>query len=76
MGGRSAKQNILESLAKFDVSPDIALVDQRVVEALFACSAATVWRRVKSGDIPKPVTICGSTRWRVGDVRKALQNIG
>jgi predicted DNA-binding transcriptional regulator AlpA len=65
--------SIPDAFAAFDVSPDSALVAQSVVQKLYSCSPATIWRRVKSGDIPAPIKIVGSTRWRVGDLRKALQ---
>ena len=65
--------SIPDALAAFDISPDSALVAQPVVQGLYSCSAATGWRRVKSGHIPAPIKIVGSTRWRVGDLRKALR---
>lgn len=43
------------ALRDFDSLPDLAFVRLPVVQALFACSRATVWRRVKSGRIPAPV---------------------
>jgi predicted DNA-binding transcriptional regulator AlpA len=42
------------SLQHFDQYPNSASVRLPVVMALFACSSATVWRRVKSGHIPQP----------------------
>ena len=35
------------ALQHFDSLPNAAHVRQPVVEALFACSSATIWRRVK-----------------------------
>ena len=66
--------SILDALAAFDNLPDAALVAQPVVQGLYACSHATVWRRVNSGDIPAPKKIVGSTRWRVGDLRASLNS--
>jgi predicted DNA-binding transcriptional regulator AlpA len=41
--------------------------------ALFACSAATVWRRVQSGHIPQPRKLSlRTTCWNVGELRLAL----
>jgi predicted DNA-binding transcriptional regulator AlpA len=41
--------------------------------ALYACSAATVWRRVKEGKIPKPKKFGEKlTAWNVGELRRAL----
>jgi predicted DNA-binding transcriptional regulator AlpA len=61
---------VLTSVAEM---PDEALVAQPVVEGLAGSSAATIWRRVKSGLLPQPIRIGRTTRWRLGEVRKALQ---
>jgi predicted DNA-binding transcriptional regulator AlpA len=40
---------------------------------LYGCSAATVWRRVHDGRIPKPRKLSDRvTAWNVGELRKAL----
>ena len=62
-----------QSLEHFDSLPDAAHVRQPVVEALFGCSSATVWRCVNNGRIPAPKKL--STRisaWNVGELRRAL----
>lgn len=58
-------------LKNLDDLPDSALVDQPVVEGLFKCSPATVWRWVKSGLLPAPVRRGRTTRWVVGQLRAA-----
>lgn len=60
------------SLREFDALPDIAHVKLNVVKALYAGSSATVWRRVSDGLIPAPYKLGGSTLWRVGELRAAL----
>ncbi len=67
-------QNKCAPPANFDTYPDSALVDVRITAGVLGCSPNTVWRRVKSGGIwPKPINIAhGQTRFRVGDIRKAL----
>lgn len=60
------------ALQQFDRLPDSANVRLPVVTALFGCSSATVWRRVKSGAIPPPRKFGGTTVWNVGDLRAAL----
>jgi len=53
--------------------PDSALVRQRNLLPVLPFAAATLWRRVKSGEFPKPIKIDGSiTAWRWGDVRTWL----
>lgn len=64
---------IPDALAHFDSLPDSANVRQPVVEALFACSGTTVWRRVKAGVIPQPKKLGSITAWNVGELRQALK---
>lgn len=67
------KQQTLNTLEHFGKLPNEAYVRQPVVEALFACSAATVWRGVHSGRIPKPEKLSPrTTGWKVGALRHAL----
>lgn len=61
-----------KDLSKFDALPNAAGVSVQTVAALLDCSVATVWNRAKRGDIPKPITIAGHTRWNVGALRKVL----
>lgn len=64
------------TLEHFDQLPDSAFVRQPVVETLFACSAATVWRRVADCRIPKPRKLSERvTVWNVGQLRAALASV-
>lgn len=66
-------QAIPEALKNFDSLPDSASVRQPVVQALFACSPASVWRGVKAGRIPKPRKLSPRTTcWNVGELRETL----
>ena len=58
------------ALTLFDELPDSAKVRVRVVAALEGCCAATVWRRVQFGLLPRPERIGNTTVWRVGDLRQ------
>ena len=59
-------------LENFDRLPDAAYVRQPVVEGLMSCSSATVWRRVKSCQLPQPKKFGAITAWNVGELRKSL----
>ena len=64
---------IPDTLQNFDLLPDSASVRLPTVQALYACSPATIWRGVKAGRIPAPRKL--STRctcWNVGQLRQAL----
>lgn len=69
----STSSTLCKSLQNFDSLPDSANVRQPVVEALYGCSAATVWRMVKRGTMPAPRKLSERvTAWNVGKLRKAL----
>lgn len=66
-------QAIPEALTNFDHLPNAANVRQPVVQGLYGCSAASVWRGVKDGRIPKPRKLSPRTTcWNVGELRQAL----
>jgi predicted DNA-binding transcriptional regulator AlpA len=64
---------VSQLLCGFDQLPDSAHVSIRIVCAIFGCSPATAWRRVRSGHLVQPVRFSpGSTRWQVGALRRSL----
>lgn len=73
MSQQATNSIISDALKNFDFLPDSASVRQPVVEALYACSPASVWRGVKAGRIPKPRKLSPRTTcWNVGELRQAL----
>ncbi len=70
---KAAPSAIPDALKNFDSLPDSANVRLPVVAALYGCSPATIFRRVKSGHIPAPRKISERvTAWNVGALRRAL----
>ena len=68
---------IPEALKNFDQLPNTANVRQPVVQALYACSPASVWCGVNAGRIPKPRKLSPRTTcWNVGELRAALAITG
>lgn len=68
---------IPDALKNFDSLPDSANVRQPVVQALFGCSAATVWRMVKRNTLPAPRKLSDRvTAWNVGQLRAVLSERG
>ena len=64
---------IPNALRDFSQLPSEAHVRLPVVKALYACSAASVWRGTKNGTIPKPHKLSPRTTcWNVGELKKAL----
>ena len=53
---------------------DVELVSVQTLTRIYECSAATIWRGVKNGIIPAPIKVGGLTRWRMADIRAALNN--
>ena len=73
MAHRTDPSAIPDALKNFDSSPDSAHVRLPVVQALYGCSSATVWRMVKRGTLPAPRKLSERiSAWNVGDLRKAL----
>lgn len=70
------KRELPAALVNFSLLPDDAFVRINVVGPLFAASEPTVWRRVKTGQIPAPVKLSARvTAWRVGELRRALRSL-
>lgn len=70
---RTHARAIPDALKNFDSLPDSANVRQPVVQGLFGCSAATVWRMVKRGTLPAPKKLSARiSAWNVGALRRAL----
>ena len=64
---------IPDALKHFTDLPPEAHVRLPVVKALYACSAASVWRNCKAGIIPQPYKLSPRTTcWNVGELKKAL----
>jgi len=73
MAQHISTSTIPDALKNFDSLPDAAHVRQPVVQALFGCSAATVWRMVRRGTLPAPRKLSVRvTAWQVGALRRAL----
>lgn len=69
----NANSKISNELKFFKDFPDLAHVRLNTVKALYACSAASIWRGVKAGRIPKPHKLSPRTScWNVGELREAL----
>lgn len=73
MAHSNARRVVPDALKNFDDMPDSAYVRQPVVEGLYGCSSATIWRRVKDGLIPAPKHLGPRhTAWNVGELRRNL----
>lgn len=38
------------------------------VSKILHCGTSTIWRWAKQGRIPRPIRICGATRWKLDEV--------
>lgn len=63
----------MKTLSAFSELPDDAMISIPTVAVLLDAGISTVWRRVKSGELPKTFKFGGSTRMRVGDIRAVLR---
>lgn len=59
----------------FDNLPASGFIRQaQLIPTVVPFSSATLWRKCKSGQFPKPVKLSERvTAWRVGDIRKFLE---
>jgi predicted DNA-binding transcriptional regulator AlpA len=71
---KMSQSNPQFTLENFNRLPDSARVRLPVVAALYGCSPATVWRRVKQNIIPAPRKTKNITSWSVGELRRDLEN--
>ena len=70
---KATSRGLPDDFKNFDKLPDSAFITQRCIELLYAVSGTTVWRRVKSGALPRPTRIGPQqNRWRAGDIRALL----
>lgn len=46
------------------------------VAEVLGLGVSTIWRQVKLGNIPEPVRIGGSTRWRKADIEELVRASG
>jgi predicted DNA-binding transcriptional regulator AlpA len=71
--------NRYKSTIRFDDLPDNAFIRLRHLLALqlVPYSATTLWRKCRRNEFPKPVKVsAGITAWRVGEIRRHINNIG
>ena len=60
----------------FDDLPDLAMIQLRQLlnYRVIPFSAATIWRKCRSGEFPAPFKVSvGITAWKVGDIRQYLE---
>lgn len=73
MSEQTIKSNFPVVLRDFDQTPNSAFIRLPIVMRLYGVSAATIWRGVKNGTIPKPSKLSERcTAWNVGLIRAAL----
>jgi len=76
-------QRVLRRLSvdqlKFNRLPDEAFIRQNTLMgmSILPFSASTLWRKVRSGQFPKPLRLSEQiTAWRVRDIRSWLEDPG
>lgn len=54
------------------MSENDKLITRAELGELLSCSETTLWRRVKSGELPQPIRVAGLLRWRLSDISKVI----
>ncbi|MES3041785.1 MAG: helix-turn-helix domain-containing protein [Pseudomonadota bacterium] len=49
------------------------LVTDKEAAAMLRMGKSTFWREVRAGRLPASVKMAGNTRWRVSDLRQAVE---
>jgi predicted DNA-binding transcriptional regulator AlpA len=71
-----ADKRLAKKLEQFDVLPENAFVDNKVVCAVCDRSPSSIQRDVRAGRLAPPVKIGpNAVRWRVGAVRQFLDGV-
>lgn len=66
----------MNRIENLDAMPDCGFVAARSLAAWLGVSQVTVWRWVKTGQLPAPKKLgANTTRFRVGEVRAALAKL-
>ena len=52
------------------------LLRAKDVSSILRLSVRQVWRLTSSGQLPKPIKVGHSTRWRLRDIRKFMEGAG
>ena len=66
------QSELLQTTTRCGDLPDTALVRLAMLVSLglIPFSASTLWRKVKTGEFPKPIRVSSHiTAWRMGDIR-------
>jgi len=66
------QRELIQTSNRWAELPDTALVRLAMLVSLgvIPFSASTLWRKVKTGEFPKPIRVSSHiTAWRMGDVR-------
>jgi predicted DNA-binding transcriptional regulator AlpA len=70
----SNDDRLTKRLELFDALPETAFVDNKLVCAVCDRSPSSIQRDVRSGRLAPPIKIGpNAVRWRVGDVRRFLE---
>lgn len=56
--------------------PETGFVRLPTILGLIPVSKSTVWKRVRSGEFPKPVKFGSATMWKVEDIRALVARMG
>ncbi len=56
------------------ITPQAQLLNVSEVAELLSLGKSSIWRHVSNGTLPKPIKICGATRWRKSDIETFIEN--
>lgn len=73
MNGANAKI-IADSEVMVGLPPAVELVNARELAKLLSVSERTLYRLKSTGELPPPILLGGSVRWRLSEIRQWIGN--
>jgi predicted DNA-binding transcriptional regulator AlpA len=51
------------------------LLNDKAAAQMLGIGKSTLWRKARAGRVPPPVTLAGTTRWRVADLERFVATL-
>ena len=69
---KEKEQQCIKNSLTFDDLPESSFLRKKDLDftKITPFSSATLYRKIKSGDFPKPIKISSISAWRVSDIRE------
>lgn len=75
---KEKEQQCIKNSLTFDDLPESSFLRKKDLDTkkIIPFSSATLYRKIKSGDFPKPIKISSISVWRMSDIREWQEDPG